>query len=98
MYITPQLRVIDYLGLLALFPEFIYLMFITLLLPPDLVIAIVEAEPPKPKAAKKRKQGKLDAAGNKPEVSVYAKAYNKVKAQFVRIRYTHILQCHFCHV
>ena len=51
-----------------------------------LTTALAEAEPPKPKAAKKRKQGKLDAAGNKPEVSVYAKAYNKVKAQFVRIR------------
>lgn len=39
----------------------------------------------KPKVHKKR-QPKLDQDGNRPEVSVYAKAYNKVKAQFARIR------------
>lgn len=44
------------------------------------------AEPDPPKPAKKRRVTKLDKEGNKPEVSVYAKAYNKVKAQFVRIR------------
>lgn len=48
-------------------------------------LCVAEPDPPKP-MAKKRKQSKLDEAGNKPEVSVYAKAYNKVKAQFVRIR------------
>ncbi len=40
----------------------------------------------KPKAGK-RKQTKLDKDGNRPEVSVYAKIYNKVKAQFTRMRY-----------
>ncbi len=40
----------------------------------------------KPKAGKTR-QTKLDQNGNKPEVSVYAKAYNKVKSQFSRIRW-----------
>ncbi|KAL0022420.1 hypothetical protein WJX77_010601 [Trebouxia sp. C0004] len=39
----------------------------------------------KPKAGKRR-QTKLDKDGNRPEVSVYAKAYNKVKAQFTRMR------------
>ena len=39
----------------------------------------------KPKAGK-RKQTKLDTDGNRPEVSVYAKTYNKVKAQFTRMR------------
>lgn len=42
----------------------------------------------RPKVHKKR-QTKLDKDGHRPEVSVYAKAYNKVKAQFSRIRYQH---------
>ena len=31
-------------------------------------------------------QTKLDKDGNQAEVTVFAKAYNRVKAQFVRIR------------
>ena len=42
-----------------------------------------KASKPRPK---KLKQSKLDKDGNQPEVTVYAKAYNRVKAQFVRIR------------
>ena len=45
-----------------------------------------QSEQSRPKVQKRRKP-KLDKDGNKPEVSVYARAYNKVKAQFSRIRY-----------
>ena len=45
-----------------------------------------QSEQSRPKVHKQR-QTKLDKDGNRPEVSVYAKAYNKVKAQFSRIRY-----------
>ena len=45
-----------------------------------------QSEQSRPKVHKKR-QTKLDKDGNRPEVSVYARAYNKVKAQFSRIRY-----------
>lgn len=57
----------------------------------------MHAEPDPPKAVKKRKKSKLDSEGNKPEVSVYAKAYNKVKAQFVRIRYSVVPSLLFAH-
>lgn len=46
----------------------------------------MQSEQSRPKVHKQR-QSKLDKDGNRPEVSVYAKAYNKVKAQFSRIRY-----------
>jgi len=47
-----------------------------------------EAELKKASKAKagKRRQTKLDKDGNRPDISVYAKAYNKVKAQFTRMR------------
>ena len=44
-----------------------------------------QSEQSKPRVHKKR-QVKLDKDGNRPEVSIYARAYNKVKAQFARIR------------
>ena len=44
-----------------------------------------QSEQSKPRVHKKR-QPKLDKDGKVAEVSVYAKAYNKVKAQFARIR------------
>lgn len=46
-----------------------------------------EEEQKKVAKPRKTKQTKLDKDGNRPEVSVYAKAYNRVKTQFVRIRY-----------
>ena len=50
----------------------------------------MQSEQSRPKVHKQR-QSKLDKDGNRPEVSVYAKAYNKVKAQFSRIRYGRLL-------
>lgn len=44
-----------------------------------------QSEQSKPRVHKKR-QVKLDRDGNRPEVSVYARAYNRVKAQFARIK------------
>lgn len=48
----------------------------------------------KPRAGKVR-QTKLDKDGNRPDISVYAKAYNKVKAQFTRMRYGY-RRCGWC--
>ena len=63
---------------------------------PTLVTAITEinkaedsGKAPKPRAGKKR-QTKLDKDGNRPEVSVYAKAYNRVKSHFTCIRWLRI--------